>query len=1152
MLTPLELSMADGVLTTPDTDFIQLKAVNTSRLAIKDANGVQRVLVSLEDIPDASDTTKGLVRVDGTTITATNGIITAVGGGGGGHTIQDNGVDLPQEDALNFTGAGFTASDDAANLATVIDIPQSDWTATTGASLILNKPANIVTDITAGTNITIDKTDPAKPVISSAGGGHTIQDNGTDLPQQPNLNFIGGSLSISDDAANTATIVEVAQPDWSAAAGDPAEILNKPANILTDITAGANILIDKADPSNPIISSNDATLQTSSVDFVVADWVGAAPNFTLSVSAAQIGLNDTTNLGVSLYDAASRNVLPNYRVYVDGSVDFYSATAFDGKIVFLAGLDSVSGGGHIIEWEGNPVDQRPKLNFTGAAVTGVYSDFGTDFTVVNLAPTTDNIPEGAANLYNVQADWNSTTGASQILNKPTNVVLDITAGNGIQVDNAMPSNPTISTIGTKAQWLRATATPSLPFNLSNGAVGIYNYKTAAAIPPLVISNADASGLLTDCWLWLANGGSFADATTFFDPAVYFFSGGAIPTLSVDKMDIIHLQSIDGGKKWMCNIEAQDLPIVIPENSFVVDTTTYKTVTIGNKATYTYNYSVDWGDGSPIEQVNTPAPKSHVYTSGGEHTIVIEGQCPTLSYGIYGATNTQSVLKRMYNVTMFRGTGTVQNNRFEELFRGCTLLENISEGIFDGYTSAGASAFAYAFYACSKLSKVPANLFAGITSCGTNGFFQIFRLSGITEIPDRFFANITTAGASSFSNLCAQCPELTRVGDDIWTGLTIANGASVFEAAFNKCPKLTVVGDRLCSNITSATGGSAFRYMFAETPITTAKGNWFDALRNIGTYTFDSFCRSCVNLTTVEAGLFEKITSATSYAFVGVFTGCSSLVNLPNRMFAGLTSLNVSQFDYAFSSCTSLTTLPTAMFDGITNAFSSSNTFRSTFEGCTALTTIDPNIFSRIKDVAASTGVFSRTFFNAGIVSLPPIFKYVTRVLGAGMFSDTFSNCSKLETVDPDLFAGLVTVPNDTFFNTFRICTALKTIPAALFHRLTTIGSQTFRETFAGCTALELIPSGLLAALTTLTATTNVTQLMFNSCSSPLLVIENVFGGTPPANMNVAQMFSNCSGTTAPLPEFWNLYATAGWTKANCFFGCTNAPNLADAQANGFA
>jgi hypothetical protein len=68
--------------------------------------------------------------------------------------------------------------------------------------------------IIAGSNIVISPVDgKGDVIISSTGGGgvggHTIQNNGTSLPQRDNLNFVGPGITASDDAANNATKVRV-------------------------------------------------------------------------------------------------------------------------------------------------------------------------------------------------------------------------------------------------------------------------------------------------------------------------------------------------------------------------------------------------------------------------------------------------------------------------------------------------------------------------------------------------------------------------------------------------------------------------------------------------------------------------------------------------------------------------------------------------------------------------------------------------------------------------------------------------------------------------------------------------------------------------------------------------------------------------------
>ena len=90
----------------------------------------------------------------------------AGGGGGSGHTIEDEGVDLAQRGSLNFVGAGVTATDDAGNDRTIV-------------------------------------------TISGGGGGHTIQDEGVAETTRTNLNFVGTGIDVTDDAGNDATVVTI-------------------------------------------------------------------------------------------------------------------------------------------------------------------------------------------------------------------------------------------------------------------------------------------------------------------------------------------------------------------------------------------------------------------------------------------------------------------------------------------------------------------------------------------------------------------------------------------------------------------------------------------------------------------------------------------------------------------------------------------------------------------------------------------------------------------------------------------------------------------------------------------------------------------------------------------------------------------------------
>lgn len=52
-------------------------------------------------------------------------------------------------------------------------------------------------------------TQPMIDFLRAAGGGHTIQDEGTPLTARANLNFVGAGVTATDDAGNNATVVTI-------------------------------------------------------------------------------------------------------------------------------------------------------------------------------------------------------------------------------------------------------------------------------------------------------------------------------------------------------------------------------------------------------------------------------------------------------------------------------------------------------------------------------------------------------------------------------------------------------------------------------------------------------------------------------------------------------------------------------------------------------------------------------------------------------------------------------------------------------------------------------------------------------------------------------------------------------------------------------
>jgi len=116
---------------------------------------------------DMSEEASADIPVSGTLLDNLNHLrylIANISGGGGGHTIEEEGSPLTQRTKLNFVGTTVTVTDDPGDNATVVTI-----------------------------------------TASGGGGGHTIQGDGVSKTQRTNLNFVG--VSVTDDSVNDATIV---------------------------------------------------------------------------------------------------------------------------------------------------------------------------------------------------------------------------------------------------------------------------------------------------------------------------------------------------------------------------------------------------------------------------------------------------------------------------------------------------------------------------------------------------------------------------------------------------------------------------------------------------------------------------------------------------------------------------------------------------------------------------------------------------------------------------------------------------------------------------------------------------------------------------------------------------------------------------------
>lgn len=113
-----------------------------------------------------------------------------------------------------------------------------------------------VVSVVAGSNVTVDNTDPQNPIVSSTGGGST------------DWGGIGGTLSNQtdlqdalDDKVDAVAGKQLSEEDYTtvektklSGVGDGAQVVS--------VVAGANVTVDNTDPQNPIVSAS-GTIGTS-------------------------------------------------------------------------------------------------------------------------------------------------------------------------------------------------------------------------------------------------------------------------------------------------------------------------------------------------------------------------------------------------------------------------------------------------------------------------------------------------------------------------------------------------------------------------------------------------------------------------------------------------------------------------------------------------------------------------------------------------------------------------------------------------------------------------------------------------------------------------------------------------------------------------
>lgn len=280
---------------------------------------------------------------------------------------------------------------------------------------VQGNPGNdgLIQSVVAGDNVVVDNTDPANPIVSSIGGGDVESVNGQTGVVELDKSDIGlGNVDNTSDA-------------------------NKPISSATQTALNA-----KADLS----ALTSHTSNTSN------------PH---SVTKTQVGLSNVDNTS-----DADKPVSTATQTALDNKVDKVVGKGLSTEDYSTAEKSKLAGVAAGATANSSDATLLARANHTGTQSADTITDGTTNKAYTAVEKTKlSGIATGAE--VNVNADWDSVSGDSQILNKPTlgtaaaqnstafataaqgtkadTALQGVVAGGGISVDNTNPTNPVIST-----------------------------------------------------------------------------------------------------------------------------------------------------------------------------------------------------------------------------------------------------------------------------------------------------------------------------------------------------------------------------------------------------------------------------------------------------------------------------------------------------------------------------------------------------------------------------------------------------------------------------------------------------------------------------------------------------------------------------------
>lgn len=325
------------------------------------------------------------------------------------------------------------------------------------------------------------------------------------------------------------------------------------------------------------------------------------------------------------------------------------------------------------------------------------------------------------------------------------------------------------------------------------------------------------------------------------------------------------------ERYMFNPEYSDFDMII-------DTSLGEnTVSIPMTSDGTYNYYIDWGDGTSSTQITTydDTNATHTYSEAKEYKIKLYG---TLNALLFQNTNIGKCLKEITKCSL-------SFIDIKHMFENCLNLTYIPDDIFS-YSSDLTSAMG-TFKGCSNLSVIPGNLF--INNPEIYVFNNTFQDSGIITIPTNLFSS--NSKASNFTSTFDGCSKLTAIPRNLFYNNT---KAIAFQWTFFGCSELETIPDNLFSNNNETLNYTSVFQNCSK--LSSIPGNIFGNAN--GSVTAYSNAFSNTNISELPDGLFRYANNVKYYdgVFEKTISGLNPITKIPDFFFNGDDASYLDAFD----------------------------------------------------------------------------------------------------------------------------------------------------------------------------------------------------------------------------------------------------------------